>query len=170
MGIGLESLGKKTGLLLDFGEIIKVLGFGGFEGDSLGEIINGGGSIAFLGIDRSQGSSNFGIVGVEFLGLGKVGNGLGQKLGLGGEDTVINPSPLEKAAIILRKKFDGFGGSQNGLVKSVDILVLTGLGKELLRGQKVVLDGFGNLGGGRAINRGVGSNLRRGGEGLVFIF
>ncbi len=83
---------------------------------------------------------------------------------------MVNPSPLKKAAIILGKKFDGFGGSQNRLIESVDILVLAGLGKELLGGQKIVLDGFGNLGGGGMINRSVGSDLRGSGEGLVFVF
>ncbi len=76
MGVSLESLRQKTGLLLDFGQIIKILGFGGFEGNGLGKIINGGGSVTFLGIDGGERSGNFGIVGVEFLGLGEIGNGL----------------------------------------------------------------------------------------------
>ena len=69
-GVGVESLGKKSGLLLDFGKVVEVLGLGGVESDGLVEIVNSVLGIAFLGIERGEGVSDFGGIGVELLGTG----------------------------------------------------------------------------------------------------
>ena len=64
LSVGLESLRKETGLLLDFGKIIEILSFGGFEGDGLRKVVDSVLSIAILGINGSKRASDFGVVGI----------------------------------------------------------------------------------------------------------
>ena len=80
--VGIEGGGKLAGLLLEAGEIVEVLGFGGLKTDGAGQIIDGVLGIALTGVKGSQGAGNFGGVGVEIGGLGEVGNGEGEDLGL----------------------------------------------------------------------------------------
>ena len=83
IGVGFEGLGEKTGLLLETGKIVKILGFGGFKGDGLGKKVDGVLRVAFEGVKRSKGAGDFGGIGVQGLGLGKVGESLGEKFGFG---------------------------------------------------------------------------------------
>ena len=106
----MKGLREETGLLLDFGKIIEILSFGGFEGDGLGKIVDGILSVAVLSVNGSKGTSNFGIVGVEMEGLGEIGDDLGSKLRLGSKDTVVDSTPLEKTTIVGREKLNGFSG------------------------------------------------------------
>lgn len=81
VGVGFQSLGKEAGLLLETGKIVKILSFGGFKRDGLGKKIDGVLGIAFEGIEGSQGAGDFGGGRIQGLGLGQVGEGLGEELG-----------------------------------------------------------------------------------------
>ena len=100
------------------------------------------------------------------MGLGIVGNSLGEELGLGVGKGLVDFGTLLVATVIGREKLNSVGGGENGLVEEFDNrlitrvaactggLLLKSAGKILLGSQKVVLDGFGDLSG-----SGLGSGL-----------
>jgi len=51
-GVGIESLTKKTGLLLEAGKIVEILGDGRFEINSLGEVGKGAIGVTLTGVKR----------------------------------------------------------------------------------------------------------------------
>jgi hypothetical protein len=89
-------------------------------------------NIAFESISRGKTASDFGIGRFKLLGLGEIGNNLGDNLRLSGGNTLVNATTLIITTIIIGEFFDGFGGGDNRLIESIDTLVLTGLSEKLL--------------------------------------
>ncbi len=114
--VGVESGGKKSGLLLEAGKVVEILGFGRFENDGLSKVGKGHISITGFGVESGEFTSKFGRGGVEAGGGGKIGNGLRDKLGLRLEKRLINAAALIVTTIVLGKFFDGGIGGKNGLV------------------------------------------------------